>query len=213
MPCATATSTPITSSSRPRPIILDWMTAVRGCPAGDVSRTLLLLSIGEPAYGMSPDLAVTLNLVRKILVRSYLKEYRRLTHTAQAEIDAWKFVTTAARFAEQIPGERKNSCAFWISAKLSVLGGKHFLRPRFRSSQQNHPDDRQGKTNQGGGQPPLTIGDGLFKQRYAEQNAHSEVGGIVSCHCRRQEPGLERRLLESEACQRRDDKRIGRPGC
>jgi aminoglycoside phosphotransferase (APT) family kinase protein len=93
------------------PVILDWMTASRGCPAADVARTLLLIRIGEPVYPLNPVMIFLLNRARNVFVGAYLKEYRRLTGTPQADIDAWRFVTAVARLVEQIPSEREKLLA------------------------------------------------------------------------------------------------------
>jgi uncharacterized protein (TIGR02172 family) len=58
------------------PIIIDWMTATRGDPLGDVARTVLLMTVGEPPTG---TLIRLLTRVRRGWMRAaYVKRYFEL---------------------------------------------------------------------------------------------------------------------------------------
>ncbi len=47
-------------------------------------------------------------------------------------------------------------------------------------------------------QGPVTVGDRLLEDRHPQQHADGQGGGVAGGHGRRQEAGLERRLLEGE---------------
>jgi aminoglycoside phosphotransferase (APT) family kinase protein len=85
------------------PRVIDWAGASRGDPIADVCRTLLLIELGElPAH--APMLVRRLDRVgRKLLVRSYLGAYGRLSMEL---IERWRRVLTIARLAEDIDAER-----------------------------------------------------------------------------------------------------------
>jgi hypothetical protein len=89
-------------------VILDWMTAHQGAPAGDLARTQLILTIGQPpdASWLQRRLFATW---RAIFLRSYLARYRELTPGLRtAAIQAWLVPVAAARLREAIPGEREH---------------------------------------------------------------------------------------------------------
>jgi aminoglycoside phosphotransferase (APT) family kinase protein len=86
-------------------IVIDWMTASRGNPAGDVARTLFLLGHG----GVPPHLPRVqrslVGLVRRRFRGVYLRQYRRLRPLDQREVDAWRLPILAARLGEEIEAE------------------------------------------------------------------------------------------------------------
>jgi aminoglycoside phosphotransferase (APT) family kinase protein len=85
------------------PVILDWMTAYRGEPAGDVARTYLIMSIGDPPPDAMTRLLVI--LLRKTCCTTYLKHYIKLSGIPLEHIQAWALPVAAARWAENIKGE------------------------------------------------------------------------------------------------------------
>ncbi len=88
------------------PRILDWPTAMRGHPLGDVARTSLVLRLLEP----SPDRAFgwLLRLVRNIFHAAYLRRYRQLRAVSRDAIEAWLLPVAVARTRENIAYERAN---------------------------------------------------------------------------------------------------------
>ncbi len=86
------------------PVILDWMNSTRGDPLGDVARTVLLLATGEP-LNTSVFMRLVIALVRRVLLRAYLRRYAALTGVTRAAIDPWALPITAARFADGIAEE------------------------------------------------------------------------------------------------------------
>jgi len=85
------------------PIIIDWMTATRGDPIGDVARTVLLMTVGEPPQGTLIRLLT--RLMRGWMRAAYLKRYFELRPTGREQLNRWRGVTYAARLAEDIKGE------------------------------------------------------------------------------------------------------------
>jgi aminoglycoside phosphotransferase (APT) family kinase protein len=85
------------------PIVIDWMTAMRGDPLGDVARTVLLMTVGEPPTGILIRLLT--RLMRSWMRAAYLKRYFELRPAGREQLNRWRGVTYAARLAENIKGE------------------------------------------------------------------------------------------------------------
>lgn len=91
------------SSAGPR--VIDWTAAARGDPTGDLARTCLMLSVGEADPTM-PLLVRRLDSTgRTVVVRAYLRAYRRLRPFDDELMARWQTVRAADRLAEDIPGE------------------------------------------------------------------------------------------------------------
>ncbi len=88
------------------PVVIDWMTASCGDPAGDVARTLYLLrQSGIPAYMPRLQRALVA-LARRRFGSVYLRRYRALRAVGDLEIRAWRLPILAARLGEFIDEER-----------------------------------------------------------------------------------------------------------
>ena len=92
------------------PLIIDWMTATRGDPLGDVARTVLLATVGEPPTGTLVRLLT--RLLRGWMRSAYLRRYFELRPKGRERLDKWLVVTFAARLAEDIKGEAEQLIAF-----------------------------------------------------------------------------------------------------
>ena len=88
------------------PRILDWPTAMRGHPLGDVARTSLILRLLEPSPEMSIPWA--LRLVRDLFHVTYLRRYRQLRSVSREAIEVWLLPVAVARTLENVPYEQKN---------------------------------------------------------------------------------------------------------
>ena len=87
-------------------VVIDWMTASCGNPAGDVARTLFLLGhSGIPPHLPRVERSL-IGLVRRRFCSVYLRQYRRLRPLDQREVDAWRLPILAARLGEEIEAER-----------------------------------------------------------------------------------------------------------
>jgi Ser/Thr protein kinase RdoA (MazF antagonist) len=86
--------------------ILDWPTAARGHPLGDVARTSLILRLLEPLPEMS--IPWVLRLVRDLFNATYLRHYMKLRSVSREAIEVWLLPVAVARTLENLPYEREN---------------------------------------------------------------------------------------------------------
>ncbi|MFO7698539.1 MAG: aminoglycoside phosphotransferase family protein [Anaerolineae bacterium] len=97
------------------PMIIDWMTASCGLPAGDVARSSVLLSAGQVPPGTPmPGLV---NLLRQWMHRAYLARYRTLSGIDQAQWHAWRAVMAANYLDVSVEVERPRLLAL-VSEEL-----------------------------------------------------------------------------------------------
>ncbi len=83
------------------PIIIDWMTAVRGNPLADVARTSLLLRLGALPPGTRG--AWLIEIGRNLYHTIYLRRYLQLRPASREAIAAWQMPVAAARLNENVP--------------------------------------------------------------------------------------------------------------
>ncbi len=95
--------------------IIDWFDAVRGHPAADVARTLLLLQ-----YARAPGDAA-LESARSDLTALYLQEYRSLREVSSEALQAWALPVATARLAEPIAGQERTTLVRLIEGMLAGL--------------------------------------------------------------------------------------------
>jgi len=89
------------------PAIIDWTDTYVGNPLADVARTSILLSSPFIPPGFPAVLIPALKIVKRVLNRTYLQTYFRLTDTAPKNLDDWLLPVAAARLRENLPGERQ----------------------------------------------------------------------------------------------------------
>lgn len=77
--------------------IIDFMTACTADPAADVAAVNIMLNYGEMIPSLSPAVAFAMNVVKKVICKSYTKKYKALTGVTDEEIDAWKFAFLIVR--------------------------------------------------------------------------------------------------------------------
>lgn len=86
-------------------VVIDWMTASCGNPAGDVARTLFLLRhSGVPPYLPRVQRGL-IGLARRRFCGVYVRHYRRPRPLDQHQVDAWRLPILAARVGEGIEDE------------------------------------------------------------------------------------------------------------
>jgi thiamine kinase len=92
-------------------VVIDWTAGARGDPDADVARTLLLLRIGA----VHEDAPVVINRLerigRRLLVRGYLRSYRRRRPLDPGRVERWLRIVAAARLSEAIEEERADVLA------------------------------------------------------------------------------------------------------
>lgn len=86
---------------------IDWVSACKGDPAGDVAQTCLIINSPAVPAG-TPGIIVEMARYPKWLTyRYYVSEYMRATKVKFKSIDAWILPMAAARLIAKIPGEEK----------------------------------------------------------------------------------------------------------
>jgi hypothetical protein len=87
------------------PVVIDWMTAVRGSPWADVARSSMILRIGVKAAGKR--VGPLLRLASGLFHAAYLGHSRSLKPDVGGELGRWGPVIAAARLDERIEPERE----------------------------------------------------------------------------------------------------------
>jgi uncharacterized protein (TIGR02172 family) len=83
------------------PIIIDWITAVRGHPLGDVARTYVI-SYFTDIPKETPNRLI-LFIGRWLYIQEYLRTYFKHSPYTRAQMEAWLLPVAASRLAENIP--------------------------------------------------------------------------------------------------------------
>ena len=88
------------------PLAIDWLDAVRGNPAADVARTLLILR-AWPHYATRPATRLARRILSGAFAARYLRRYRQLRPLVPPEaLAAWRAPVAAARLNEGIREEQ-----------------------------------------------------------------------------------------------------------
>ena len=93
------------------PVVIDWMSAVRGSPVTDVARTSFLLAAGALLPHTPPLQRVMAGLGRGVFHALYLRHYLRLTGISRSDVRSWRLVVLTTRLAEGIASERQSLLA------------------------------------------------------------------------------------------------------
>jgi aminoglycoside phosphotransferase (APT) family kinase protein len=89
------------------PVIIDWMTAHQGPPLADLTRTLILLKVGQVPYAGLAMRAI-ISLWRGLFYRTYIARYFEQHPAATtSDVRAWMVPVAAARLNEHIAGEQE----------------------------------------------------------------------------------------------------------
>jgi Ser/Thr protein kinase RdoA (MazF antagonist) len=88
------------------PKIIDWAVVRRGHALADVARTLLILQGGALPPGAPFIVRMLTALARAILVRRYLRVYRKLRPFKKSELKQWILVSATSRLTYGIAPER-----------------------------------------------------------------------------------------------------------
>jgi len=79
-------------------VVIDWRTAARGNALADVARTLILHEVPREDIGIP----AVMDLVRRLFISVYLKEYLKLARVANAEVEKWMLPLSAVRLGEGV---------------------------------------------------------------------------------------------------------------
>lgn len=85
---------------------IDWGSAYKGNPLGDVARTCMIIRSPAKPYGFPDSLAMLSYYPKFLGYWVYLNEYMKLAKVNFEDIDAWVLPVAAARLTDNIPGER-----------------------------------------------------------------------------------------------------------
>lgn len=98
--------------------VIDWMTGVRGNPAADVARSVIMFSIGALPERASMFTKGFLGFARKRLTAQYVRRYLKLSGLTLADINPWILPVAAARLVEGLPVPEKELLVREIRRRL-----------------------------------------------------------------------------------------------
>ena len=100
-----------------KPVIIDWMTAMKGSPAADVARTVVILRFFSlPVKSML--LQKLFNAFKTTLCAEYLQEYLLLTGMSRENMEQWMLPIAAARQSEWLPAQDKQALLTFVREEL-----------------------------------------------------------------------------------------------
>lgn len=99
--------------------IIDWMTASAGHPAGDVARTIVILTYGVLPDELPDPLKEAINTSRHLLKEEYVEHYLSLSGFHEQEINQWILPIAAARLVERLPQEEIDTLVNEIRKRLN----------------------------------------------------------------------------------------------
>jgi aminoglycoside phosphotransferase (APT) family kinase protein len=100
------------------PVVIDWMTATRGCPAADVARTLLLLRQGGLPPGTSTATALLARGTRRVVAWRYWHCYQAGSPVRATDLAPWWVPVMAARLRETVPADERQRLLRWLATTL-----------------------------------------------------------------------------------------------
>lgn len=98
--------------SKEKVFVIDWMTATKGDPLADVSRTALILKIADLPKETPSIIKVLMKFLRNQMRSAYLKRYIQKANCSVSDIQQWEVPVAAARLIEKLS----------ISEKESIVG-------------------------------------------------------------------------------------------
>jgi aminoglycoside phosphotransferase (APT) family kinase protein len=90
------------------PVVIDWTNVSRGHPDADLARTLVLLRSGDPPPGTSRFLRILAAVGRLLLLRAYVRAYRRMRQFDPEAVSRWEIVQATERLTLGIDAERES---------------------------------------------------------------------------------------------------------
>lgn len=88
-------------------VAVDWNSACKGNPSGDVARTCLMIISPPSSFGALDITNILSYYTRRLICSAYLHEYIRLAKIRLEDIDAWILPVAAAKLKDKRPGEKK----------------------------------------------------------------------------------------------------------
>lgn len=100
------------------PVVIDWMGATKGNPAGDVAKTILILKHSKVPSSVPFYKRIISNMIKSLFCNVYTRQYIRLTGIKRKEIDQWILPEAAARLSEHGPQDEKRALKKLIKKEL-----------------------------------------------------------------------------------------------
>ena len=91
----------------PTMIVIDWSSAARGDPLADVAFTVLGLHGGKPPPGTALITRMFSPIGRGMIIRGYLRSYRRHAGVDETRLARWRVVAAGVRLSYEIAGEHE----------------------------------------------------------------------------------------------------------
>jgi serine/threonine protein kinase len=107
-------------ASKANPIVIDWMCAAVGNPAGDVATTIVLLKYAKAPSYYPLMKKIFIYLFTKTIYRIYIKHYIKITGMNRHEIHEWELPIAAARLFV-VPNGKKAALIKFINKELKAL--------------------------------------------------------------------------------------------
>lgn len=98
--------------------VIDWMTGMSGNPAGDVARSVILLSYGTMPEGTPKVVNTLIDFIRNRMKKAYINRYLKSSELSYSEIDQWILPVAAARLVEWLPVDEKENLLKEIKKRL-----------------------------------------------------------------------------------------------
>lgn len=92
-----------------KPWVIDWQNGAGGNPAGDVARTLVLLTTGALPRSILPSAAFAISYLRRQMKNAYFRHYCREMTIGHNQVGQWLLPVAAARLAEQVSREEQQA--------------------------------------------------------------------------------------------------------
>lgn len=86
---------------------IDWNSAYRGNPLGDVARSCMIICSPAVPYGIPNAVSMLTYYPKSLAYKVYINEYMKLAGVEFKDIDAWMLPVAAAKLKDNIPGEKK----------------------------------------------------------------------------------------------------------
>ena len=102
-------------------VLIDWTDATRGDPNADLSRSSLLLRLGDTPPGVTLLLRALAATGRSILISSYERAYRRARPPDAKLVTQWEVPVAANRLAADIASVRPKLLRF-LEKRLAATG-------------------------------------------------------------------------------------------
>ncbi len=91
-----------------KPVVIDWMTAVKGCALADVARSYVILKYSVPPV-KNRLLQKLIAAFANTLCEEYLREYLRLANASRQDVERWIMPIAAARMNEWLSPKEKSA--------------------------------------------------------------------------------------------------------